>query len=110
MLAVFIIIPMAILLQAESAVIVWSNNAVLFWTLVGEIAVAALLVRIGVAHFNREELIGREFDFFDLKNGFHSFGEIFVVKPNSPWDWYRHELRESFQQNAFASTPGIRSC
>jgi len=32
MLAVFIIIPMAILLQAESAVIVWSNNFVLFFT------------------------------------------------------------------------------
>jgi uncharacterized membrane protein SpoIIM required for sporulation/ABC-type transport system involved in multi-copper enzyme maturation permease subunit len=96
LLAVFIIIPMAILLQAESAVIVWSNNAVLFWTLVGEIAVAALLVRIGVAHFNREELIGREFDSFSLKSGFNSFWKDFRGEASSPWDWYRHELGKTF--------------
>jgi uncharacterized membrane protein SpoIIM required for sporulation/ABC-type transport system involved in multi-copper enzyme maturation permease subunit len=96
LLAVFIIIPMAILLQAESAVIVWSNNAVLFWTLVGEIAVAVLLVRIGVAHFNREELIGREFDSFDLRSGFNSFRNDFLGEASSPWDWYRHELSKTF--------------
>lgn len=96
LLAVFIIIPMALLLQAESAVIVWSNNAVLFWTLVGEIAVAALLVRIGVAHFNREELIGREFDSFDMRSGFNSFWNDFRGEASSPWDWYRHELRKTF--------------
>jgi uncharacterized membrane protein SpoIIM required for sporulation/ABC-type transport system involved in multi-copper enzyme maturation permease subunit len=98
LLAVFIIIPMAILLQAESAVIVWSNNTVLFWTLVGEIAVAALLVRIGVAHFNREELIGREFDSFNLKNGFSSFWRDFRGEASSPWDWYRHELGKTFSK------------
>jgi len=96
LLAVFIIIPMAILLQAESAVIVWSNNAVLFWTLVGEIAVAVLLVRIGVAHFNREELIGREFDSFDLRSGFNLFRNDFLGEASSPWDWYRHELSKTF--------------
>ncbi len=98
LLAVFIIIPMAILLQAESAVIVWSNNTVLFWTLVGEIAVAALLVRIGVAHFNREELIGREFDSFNLKNGFNSFWKDFRGEASSPWDWYRYELGKTFSK------------
>ena len=98
LLAVFIIIPMAILLQAESAVIVWSNNTVLFWTLVGEIAVAVLLVRIGVAHFNREELIGREFDSFNLKNGFNSFWKDFRGEASSPWDWYRYELGKTFSK------------
>jgi len=96
LLAVFIIIPMAILLQAESAVIVWADNVVLFWTLVGEIAVAVLLVRIGVAHFNREELIGREFDSFDLRSGFNSFWKGFRGEASSPIEWYRHELRKTF--------------
>jgi uncharacterized membrane protein SpoIIM required for sporulation/ABC-type transport system involved in multi-copper enzyme maturation permease subunit len=98
LLAVFIIIPMAILLQAESAVIVWANSAVLFWTIVGEVAVAVLLVRIGVAHFNREELIGREFDSFDLKGGWHSFWNDFRGDARSPWDWYRHELGKTFSK------------
>lgn len=96
LLAVFIIIPMAILLQAESAVIVWSNTAVLFWTLVGEILVAVLLIRIGIAHFNREELIGREFDSFDLRSGFNSFRKGFLGDAGSIWDWYRHELGKTF--------------
>ncbi|MCJ7535569.1 MAG: stage II sporulation protein M [Anaerolineales bacterium] len=96
LLAVFIIIPMAILLQAESAVIVWANSAVLFWTLVGEVAVAVLLVRIGIAHFNREELVGREFDSIDMKGGFVSFWKDFRGEASSPWDWYRNELRKTF--------------
>jgi uncharacterized membrane protein SpoIIM required for sporulation/ABC-type transport system involved in multi-copper enzyme maturation permease subunit len=96
MLAVFIIIPMAILLQAESAVIVWSNSFVLFMTLVGEVAVAVLLIRIGIAHFNREELIGHEFDSFDLRGGFSSFWKGFRGEASSPWDWYRNELGKTF--------------
>jgi len=96
LLAVFIIIPMAILLQAESAVIVWSNNMVLFLTLIGELAVAVLLIRIGVAHFNREELIGREFDSFDIRSGFSSFWKDFRGEASSPWDWYRTELSKTF--------------
>jgi uncharacterized membrane protein SpoIIM required for sporulation len=96
LMAVFIIIPMAILLQAESAVIVWSNNVVLFWTLIGEIAVAVLLVRIGTAYFNREELIGREFDEVDIRGGWTAFWRTFRGEASSPWDWYRNELGKTF--------------
>lgn len=96
LLAVFIIIPMALVLQAESAVIVWSNNMILLLTLVGEIAVAILLVRIGIAHFNREELIGREFDSIDIKSGFASFWHDFRGDATSPLDWYRTELGKTF--------------
>jgi uncharacterized membrane protein SpoIIM required for sporulation len=60
--------------------------------------VAALLVRIGVAHFNREELIGREFDSFNLKNGFNSFWKDFRGEASSPWDWYRYELGKTFSK------------
>jgi uncharacterized membrane protein SpoIIM required for sporulation len=96
LLAVFIIIPMAILLQAESAVIVWANSAVLFWTLIGEIAVTVLLTRIGISHFNREELIGRELDAFNLKHGFSSFWNDFHGGASSPIEWYRKELGKTF--------------
>lgn len=93
LLAVFIILPMAVLLQAESAVIVWARDTVLFWTLVGETIVAILLVRLGVAHFNREELVSKEFDSFDLRRGISSFWKDFRGDAVSPMDWYRHELR-----------------
>ncbi|MBE9475177.1 MAG: ABC transporter permease subunit, partial [Chloroflexi bacterium] len=96
LLAVFIILPMAVLLQAESAVIVWARDAVLFWTLVGEVIVAILLVRIGIAHFNREELVSREFDSLNLRGGISSFWKDFRGDASSPMDWYRGELRETF--------------
>ena len=98
LLAVFIILPMAVLLQAESAVIVWADNMVLFWVLVGETIVAILLVRIGLAHFNREELVGNEFDSFDLRKGFISFWKDFRGEANTPWEWYRNELKVTFEK------------
>lgn len=97
LLAVFIILPMAVVLQAESVVIVWARDAVLYWTLVGEVIVAVLLVRIGIAHFNREELVSREFDSFDLRGGITSFWKDFRGDANSPLDWYRRELRETLR-------------
>jgi uncharacterized membrane protein SpoIIM required for sporulation len=97
LLAVFIILPMAVLLQAESAVIVWARDTVLLWTLVGEVIVAVLLVRIGIAHFNREELVSREFDSFDLRGGITSFWQEFRGDATSLSDWYRQELLDTLK-------------
>lgn len=97
LLAVFIILPMAVLLQAESAVIVWANEFVLFWTLVGEAVIAFLLIRIGIAHFNREELVSREFDSFDLRAGVALFWKDFRGEADTPWAWYRSELQKTFR-------------
>jgi uncharacterized membrane protein SpoIIM required for sporulation len=96
LLAVFIILPMAVLLQAESAVIVWASDGVLFWMVFGEIIITILLVRIGVAHFNREELVGREFDTIDLRWGLLSFWSQFRGEARSPVDWYQKEIRGTF--------------
>ena len=94
LLAVFIIMPMAVLLQAESAVIVWARDEVLFWTVVGQVLIAILLVRIGIAHFNREELISREFDSLDLRWGLVSFWNNFRGEAHSPMDWYKKEIKD----------------
>ena len=98
LLAMFIILPMAVLLQAESAVIVWAQNAILFWTVIGELVIAIMLVRIGIAHFNREELVGRDFDSIDLRRGLTSFWQDFRGEATSPWGWYRKELRDTFEK------------
>jgi uncharacterized membrane protein SpoIIM required for sporulation len=95
LLAVFIILPMAVLLQAESAVIVWARDSVLVWTVVAQIIIAILLVRIGIAHFNREELVGREFDSINLRSGITSFWNEFKGEASSPSDWYRNEIRKT---------------
>jgi uncharacterized membrane protein SpoIIM required for sporulation/ABC-type transport system involved in multi-copper enzyme maturation permease subunit len=66
LLASFIIIPMALLVQGESMIMFWGQYAVLWWVILGLSFVAALLVRMGVSHFNREELLGRELDSINL--------------------------------------------
>lgn len=95
LLAVFIILPMAVLLQAESAVIVWARDSVLVWTVVAQVIIAILLVRIGVAHFNREELVGREFDSINIRSVIASFWNQFKGDASSPLDWYRNEMGKS---------------
>ena len=107
LLAMFIILPMAVLLQAESAVIVWATDLVLLLTVIGQIIIAILLVRIGIAHFNREELVGREFDSIDLRWGFVSFWRQFRGEARSPLDWYQILFKDTFVKMRLYSASGL---
>ncbi len=62
LLASFIIVPMALLLQFEAVVMFWGNYAGLWWLLLGLFVTAVILVRMGMHVFNREELLGRDID------------------------------------------------
>jgi uncharacterized membrane protein SpoIIM required for sporulation/ABC-type transport system involved in multi-copper enzyme maturation permease subunit len=62
LLASFIIIPMAILIQAESVILFLANYEVLWLVVVALIVIDLILVRMGLSLFNREELLGREID------------------------------------------------
>ena len=62
LMASFIIIPVAILMQGESALLFWGNSQVLWLAVVAVLIMAGLLVRLGLAHFQREYLLGREID------------------------------------------------
>ncbi len=66
LLASFVIIPMALLVQGESLIILQAGNAVLWNILLFLIVVDVLLVRMGIRLFNREELLGREIDELNL--------------------------------------------
>jgi uncharacterized membrane protein SpoIIM required for sporulation/ABC-type transport system involved in multi-copper enzyme maturation permease subunit len=62
LLASFIIVPMALLLQFEAVVMFWGNYSGIWWLIVGLAITALVLVRTGIHVFNREELLGREID------------------------------------------------
>jgi len=66
LLASFIVIPMALLIQGESALMFWGTNEVLWLAVFGVAVVAALIIRLGIVHFKRENLLGREIDVLDL--------------------------------------------
>lgn len=74
LLASFIIIPMTILIQAESAIMFLAPDAespdgigALWAIIAGIMIVVVLLLRVGNSLFNREELLGRTLDKLNLK-------------------------------------------
>jgi uncharacterized membrane protein SpoIIM required for sporulation len=62
LLASFIIIPMALLVQGEALIMFWARYGVLWWVVLFLLVVNVVLVRVGIQTFNREELLGREID------------------------------------------------
>jgi len=92
LLASFIIVPAALLIQGESVLMFWGTYAVLWWVVCGLAVLAVLLIRMGLAHFQREELLGREMDVLNFRwigrvisstfkggaaNIFHWYGNLF---------------------------------
>jgi uncharacterized membrane protein SpoIIM required for sporulation len=77
LLASFIIIPMALLVQAESIVMFWGRYDVLWGFVAALIVVDLILVRMGVQSFDREELLGREFDTLNPRQAWRTFKRFF---------------------------------
>jgi uncharacterized membrane protein SpoIIM required for sporulation len=92
LLASFVIVPVAFLLQAETVLIFWGNEDVLWLVILAVIILSGLLVRLGLAHFHREYLLGREIDTLNFKMTWRKFGESFVGSAKSLGDWYRYEI------------------
>lgn len=98
LLASFVVVPVAFLLQGETALIFWGNESVLWYAIVGVTLLSALIVRLGVSHFRREYLLGREIDTFNLKQMGRVFIGRFVGNAESIRDWYAFELPETLKQ------------
>ena len=92
LLASFIIIPVALLIQVESVMMLYADYRVLWWAVLALVVVAILLIRMGITHLNREELLGHEIDTLNFRRMWKVFRGQFVGSARSPWDWYRHEI------------------
>lgn len=97
LLASFVIIPMALLIQGESVIMFWAQYAALWWIAVGLLVVAGLLMRVGLAQFQREELLGRELDNINLKRALNTFWTNFKGRASNIFDWYQKELTNSLK-------------
>jgi len=73
LLASFIIIPMALLVQGEALIMFWANYDVLWWIVLFLLVVDVILVRMGVHLFNREALLGREIDELNVASLWRTF-------------------------------------
>src|SRR5512134_2251632 len=92
LLASFVVVPVAFLLQGETILIFWGNEDVLWYAILGVTLLAALLVRLGLSHFRREYLLGREIDTLNIKLIGRTFRDRFIGQAKSVREWYRTEL------------------
>jgi uncharacterized membrane protein SpoIIM required for sporulation len=101
LLASFIIIPMAELIIAESLIMFWGIYSALWWIVVALLLIAIVLGRMGLRLFNREELLGKEFDVIDLRWAFRRFWQSFKGDANSVGGWYKDLIANNLRQVRF---------
>jgi len=87
LLASFIIIPMAFLLQAESVLLFWGNYNVLWYIIAALVVVDLIFVRMGIQTFNREEILSREVDEIKPKRILARFIDQFRVAGKFSLRW-----------------------
>jgi uncharacterized membrane protein SpoIIM required for sporulation len=92
LLASFIVIPVAIMMQGESVLLFWGTDQVLWLAVGGVVIIAGLLVRLGLAHFQREYLLGRELDTLSFRWMWDLFWNAFRGGSSSLLGWYRVEI------------------
>jgi len=97
LLASFIIVPMAFLIQAETFFLFWGQYDVLWLVILGLIVASALLIRTGIRTFNREELLSRELDELNLIGALKLFFKM--LRPLSPRRVYRDDVPRLLRAN-----------
>lgn len=98
LMASFVVVPVAFLLQGETVLIFWGNEDVLWFAILGVTLLSGLLVRLGLSHFKREYLLGREIDTLNIKNVYNVFRSRFVGGAKSIVDWYRVVIPATVEQ------------
>lgn len=73
LLASFIIIPMAALLQAEAGLLLFAHYTTLWLIALFLIVLNVMLIRLGVQVFDREHLLGKDIDRLDVKGIWRAF-------------------------------------
>ncbi len=101
LLASFIVIPVAILMQGETFLLFWGNEDVIWLGVLAVLVMAALIVRLGLAHFQREYLLGREIDMLHVSWLARTFWKYFKGETCSVIEWYRILVAESLKKAAY---------
>jgi uncharacterized membrane protein SpoIIM required for sporulation len=73
LIASFIIIPIAMLLQGEASLLLFGDFTTLWLIALFLVIVTVLFVRLGVRIFDREHLLGRTIDYIDLGGAWRTF-------------------------------------
>ena len=102
LLTSFIVVPMAFLLQWEAITMFWGDFDDLWWVALGLGILSVLFIRVGITHFNREELIGQEFDKLNFRWMVSVFKARFIGSSTSVGSWFRVELVKTIKEMRLA--------
>lgn len=113
LLASFIIIPMALLVQAQSIIMFYAEYNALWWFVAALLLVNLILVRMGIRIFNREEILSKEMDELHVKTIWRDFKGYFLRPPElaaqrgnqaaakfSLLRFYRHDIPQLLRSHA----------
>jgi uncharacterized membrane protein SpoIIM required for sporulation/ABC-type transport system involved in multi-copper enzyme maturation permease subunit len=105
LLASFIIIPMALLIQVEAVVMFYAEYTALWWFVAGLMMVNIIFIRMGARIFNREDILSKQLDELSLKKLWKDFVGYFLRPPDlaaqrnrreaarfNVWRFYRHDI------------------
>ncbi len=102
LMASFVVIPIALLIQGESVLLFWGNTLTLWMAVVGVGILTLLLMRMGVAHFQRESLLGREIDILNIRWIWSTFWQSFKGEATNLGYWFRHEVIRTLRKQSAA--------
>jgi uncharacterized membrane protein SpoIIM required for sporulation len=92
------VIPVAVLMQGEAVMLFWGTEQVLWLAVAGVTIISLLLIRVGIAHFQREYLLGREIDVINLGWMWRTFWKNFLGGALSLSEWYRAVLGSTMRR------------
>jgi uncharacterized membrane protein SpoIIM required for sporulation len=98
LMASFIVIPVALLIQGESVLLFWGNDQVLWLAVIGVTILTVLLARVGIAHFQREALLGREIDVINIRWMMRTFWREFKGESTNIKEWFRLEVLNTIRK------------
>ncbi|MCB0191458.1 MAG: stage II sporulation protein M [Anaerolineae bacterium] len=115
LLASFIIIPMALLIQAQSIVMFYAEYQALWWFVLVLLVIDLILIRMGIRIFNREDILSKELDELHIRNIWREFKGYFLRPPEfavkrgntvvAKFDivrFYRHDIPYLIRDQALA--------
>jgi uncharacterized membrane protein SpoIIM required for sporulation len=80
----------------------WGTYSTLWWAVAGLIVLAILLMRIGLAHFQREELLGREIDVLNVRWMWKIFTRTFSGGAKNIHQWYGSLIKKTIPEMRIA--------
>ena len=71
----------------------WGRNVHdLWWMVVAVLILSYMLIRVGISHFEREKLLGREIDVLNVKWIWKTFWHSFTGQARNLFQWYQKEV------------------